>query len=143
MTNNKRKNKKKPNVEVKKRVLQIKDDFEDYAKITKMLGDRRVLLKLPDTTELIGIIPGRFRKRCWMKVGDIVLVSIREFQKDKVDIIHKYDDSEIKILVKQLEIPQFFIDDSVSSKNDLFDNGFEFTDDLDFNNIWIICICLF
>ena len=136
MTNNKRKNKKKPNVEVKKRVLQIKDDFEDYAKITKMLGDRRVLLKLPDTSELIGIIPGRFRKRCWMKVGNIVLVSIREFQKDKVDIIHKYDDSEIKILVKQLEIPQFFINDSESSKNDLFESGgFEFTDDLKFNNI--------
>ena len=126
MTNNKRKNKKKSNIEVQKRTLQIKKEMEEYGKITKMSGDRRVLLTLTDTTEVIGIIPGRFRKRCWMKVGDIVLVSIRDFQKDKVDIIHKFDNYETKELMKLLEIPPFF-DSSVTNNNNNFDLGFEFT----------------
>tara|TARA_B110000211_G_C14014051_1_gene524546 strand:+ start:607 stop:1020 length:414 start_codon:yes stop_codon:yes gene_type:complete len=137
MTNNKRKNKKKSNQEVKKRVIQIKKEMEDYGKIIKMLGDRRVMLVLPDTTQVIGIIPGRFRRRCWMRVEDIVLVSIRDFQKDKVDIIHKFNSSETRELTKILEIPPFFLDNTISatSTNITDDIGFEFSDKLDLDNI--------
>ena len=137
MTNNKRKNKKKSNQEVKKRVLQIRKDMEEDGKIIKMLGDRRVTIMLPCTTQVIGIIPGRFRKRCWMKVGDIVLVAIRDFQKDKVDIIHKFDSNETRDLTKMLEIPPFFLDDTISatSTNINDDVGFEFSDKLDLDNI--------
>lgn len=137
MTNNKRKNKKKSNQEVNKRVLQIRKDMEEYGKIIKMLGDRRVTIMLPCTTQVIGIIPGRFRKRCWMKVGDIVLVSIRDFQKDKVDIIHKFNSNETRDLTKILEIPPFFLDDTISatSTNINDDVGFEFSDKLDLDNI--------
>ena len=91
-----------------KRTLIYKQDMEEYAQITKMLGDRRVTVMFPDKTEFIAIIPGRFRKRCWMKVGDIVIVSRREFQETKMDILHKYNDDEVKVLIKEYEIPPFF-----------------------------------
>ena len=65
----KKKNKKNSGPVGTKRVLIYKGDMEEYAQMTKMLGDRRIIVMLPDKTETMAIIPGRFRKRCWIKVG--------------------------------------------------------------------------
>lgn len=109
-----------------KRQIEYKGDMEEYARITKMLGDRKVSLILPDSTEMLGVIPGRFRKRCWMEVGDIVLISRREFEDSKVDIIHKYKSDESIILVKMNEIPSSFLENEENEENE---DGILFIDD--------------
>ena len=101
-----------------KRPLLLKEDFQEYAKIDKNLGDRRLIVLLPNKKEMLAIIPGRFRKRCWMAVGDVILVSRREFQADKLDVIHKYNTEEIQKLVKTFEVPGFFLDGCVEAKNE-------------------------
>ena len=120
-----------------KRVIQFKDDMQEYVLMTKMLGDRRIMVRLPDTSEKMAIIPGRFRKRCWMKPGDVLLASYREFQANKLDIVHKYTTDEIRKLVGLDEIPSFFLDNvsgSVPAKESemgiVFDvkDGFVFDD---------------
>ena len=104
------KNKKNRTQNLPKRVLVFKEDMQEYAKITKMLGDRRVTVVLPDSSMMLAIIPGRFRRRCWMKVGDIILVSRRDFQDNKLDVIYKYNDDEKRALETGNEIPDFFLD---------------------------------
>jgi len=96
-------------------VMLFAEELEDYAKVTKSLGDRRVSVILPDKTEILAIIPGRFRKRIWVSVGDILLVSKREFQDGKVDILHKYDVADIHKLHKTGLLPDFFIDMEVGN----------------------------
>tara|TARA_B100000902_G_C27302473_1_gene913607 strand:- start:727 stop:1134 length:408 start_codon:yes stop_codon:yes gene_type:complete len=113
----KNKGKKRP-VEPTKRIMVYKQDMEEYAQITKMLGDRRVTVMFPNKEEFMAMIPGRFRKRCWMKVGEIVIVSRRDFQDSKMDILHKYTDEETKILAREYEIPPFFLD-TVTDPTDL------------------------
>lgn len=108
---NKRKNKKKGNNNDVKRPLILAGDLEEYGKIIKLLGDRRVRLLLTDNSEILGHIPGRFRKKVWMKLNDIVLVSRRDFQTNKTDILHKYTESECRKLYKQTEIPESFLYD--------------------------------
>ena len=44
------------------------------------------------------------RKRVYVSIGDYVMVSLRDFQDDKCDIIHKYNDQEVKSLRKFGEI---------------------------------------
>ena len=114
------KNKKKPssenNVSESKQII-YKDDMQQYGKITKLLGDRRVMMVAPDTTELQGHIQGKFRKRVWFTVGDVVLFSRRDFQDSKVDIIHKYSEADVKKLIKELEIPPNFTDESFGEGN--------------------------
>lgn len=117
--------KKKAVEETKKRILVYKGDMEEYGQITKMLGDLRVMVLLPDRTELMAIIPGRFRRRCWMKVGDVVLISRREYQDSKIDICYKYNEDEIRKLVSYYEIPSFF-EEIIDENTETAENYFEF-----------------
>jgi translation initiation factor 1A len=55
--------------------------FEKYGKIVKLMGDCRISVETPDNCSYVCHIPGKFRKRVWMKVGDIVLFSLRPFDK--------------------------------------------------------------
>ena len=90
------------------RTLELKDELQEYAKILKLQGDRRIIVMLPDSSEVLAIIPGRFRKRVWMGPGDVIVVSHREFQDGKMDVIYKYHTEEIRSLHKMGEIPDFF-----------------------------------
>lgn len=101
-----------------KRPLVLKEEMQEYAKIMSTLGDRRMNVILPDGTEILAVIPGRFRKRCWMGVGDIVLISRRDFQDNRVDIIHKYKREEHRKLLKLNEIPEFFLEADATGAQD-------------------------
>ena len=101
-----------------KRALIYKEELEEYAQVSKLLGDRRLMVTLPDRSETLAIIPGRFRKRCWMKIGDVVIVSRREFEVGKMDVIYKYNDDEIRNLLKDKEIPDYFTDTLANNNSD-------------------------
>lgn len=121
-----------------KRSLVFKQNMQEYVKMTKMLGDRRIMVLLPDKSEMMAVIPGRFRKRCWMRTGDILLASFREFQDNKLDIIHKYTSEEARKLVCYDEIPSFFLsignadtkeeDEKSGISFEIEDDGFNFDD---------------
>jgi len=114
----KKKGGKKKHGEGIKRQLEFKREDEEYAKITKLLGDRRVKMTLADNRETLGLIPGKFRKRVWMRIGDIVLVNRRDYQDDKSDILLKYTSEEIKNLHRTGEIPDFFVDTDAKREED-------------------------
>jgi len=122
-----------------KRTLEFKGDLQEYVVMTKMLGDRRIMVKLPDGSEMLAIIPGRFRKRCWMKAGDVLLASYREFQDNKLDICYKYDTDEARQLARYQEIPSFFLDAANGTAEVTEDDiGVTFgsaTDEFDFDDI--------
>lgn len=130
----KKKGKKNSTVVAEKRQLLYKNDYEEYAKITKSLGDRKMTVILPDTSEMLAVIPGRFRKRCWMNIGDVVLISRREFQVEKVDIIYKYNPDEIRTLNKEKEIPNFFVDTEIDYNDNPTDDGLFIDSDTDEEN---------
>lgn len=111
-----------------KRQLILAGDMQEYAKVMRCLGDRRLTVILTDSSEMLAVIPGRFRKRVWIKPDDIVIVSRREFQNNKLDIIHKYNSDEIRKLHKIGDIPDFFLDtDAEDTQNN--DNGFTIKND--------------
>ena len=115
-----------------KRSLVFKTFQEDYAIITQKLGDRRMMVKLADMgADIMGIIPGRFRKRCWFDIGDLCLVSQREFQEGKVDIVYKYTPDERRELCRLGEIPPTFsstmpeLGDDANEQDDAFEFAFD------------------
>ena len=44
--------------------------------------------------------------KVWINAGDIVLVSLREFQDSKADIIHRYNADEARNLKQYGELPE-------------------------------------
>lgn len=48
-----------------------------------------------DGTKRLAHIRGKMRKKVWINQGDIVLLSLRDFQDDKADVIVKYTPDEV------------------------------------------------
>jgi len=82
-------------------------DYQDVVRITKNLGDCRFECDpfRDQGTTIIGHIRGSLRKRVWMKAGDFVIVSFRDFDPNTCDIIHKYTDDEAIQLKSEGFIP--------------------------------------
>jgi translation initiation factor 1A len=127
------KNSNKRKGEVAQRELIFREDGQDYVRITSMLGDRRIRAVTTDNTDVLAIIPGRFRKkRCdRMGVGDVILVSHRDFQADKHDVIYKYNRDEVTRLRGYDEIPASFLSTETAGDDADEDDGFIFGDDTD------------
>ncbi len=70
--------------------------------IIQMLGFDRVRVRCEDGEIRIGRIPGRMKKRVWMRVGDTVLIVPWEFQSDlKGDVVWRYRNTETEWLQKK------------------------------------------
>ena len=105
MGGNKRKKEKKAPQESKKE-LEFKGEMEEDGHVTRLLGDARMEIQCFDGIKRIGHIRGKMRKRNWIANGDIVLVSLREYEQEKCDIINKYTEDEVRKLKKANEIPE-------------------------------------
>lgn len=91
--------------EQSKRQLEFKEAEQDYAIVDKVLGGCRLEVTLTDQSTHLAIIPGKFRKRVWINKSDVILVGIRKFGDDKVDVMHKYVPEEVRKLIQYEEIP--------------------------------------
>lgn len=118
---------------VDKRQIIYKTEGQEYAIITKMLGNGRCECKCYDGRTRLGHIRGKMHKRVWISIGDTVLVSLREYQDEKADIIHKYTSEETKTLISYNEITgNIKIDDEDGINNDNDSNA---SCEIDFNDI--------
>jgi initiation factor 1A len=94
----------------KGRELILRDKVgQEYARVERLLGNRRVLCLCLDGFERVCYIRGNMKNKkefTCVKLGDIVVIAIRDFQAtSKADIILKYTSQEVKQLVKLGEIP--------------------------------------
>jgi translation initiation factor 1A len=105
----------------KELVIRESIEEEDYAFVTRKLGNGRFHLTCQDNRERMGIISGKMRKRVWINVQDCVLIAKWEFQDEKCNIIHKYDANEVDRLQTMGELDSTFV-----NQNRL-DSGFEDT----------------
>lgn len=84
-----------------KRELIVKDEEQgnhihqaemsdtEYAQVVKMLGNARLEAQCVDGIRRLCQIRGKMRKKVWINMGDVVLVSLRSYEDEKGDIIHK------------------------------------------------------
>ncbi len=51
-------------------------------------------------------IRGKLRKKSWITQGDIILVSLRDFQEEQCDVLQKYIPDEARALKTLGELPE-------------------------------------
>ena len=73
--------------------LRLKEPGQEYAQITKCLGNCRFNVMCFDGKERMATMCGAMRKRKFVNQSDLVLVSLRDWQDEKCDIIDNYDEN--------------------------------------------------
>lgn len=116
---NKRKKEKASTQEGNKRELEFKSINEEYGVVTKLLGNCNLQVQLCNSSneKIIAHIRGTLRKKVWITVNDLVLISLRDFQSGKGDVIHVYNADEHRMLKSYGELPE-----SMEVKADIAEN---------------------
>ena len=74
--------------------LRMPEDDEVFATVRAMLGANRVTVRCADGVERTARIPGKMRKRVWIREDDVVLVKPWDWQDEKADVTWRYDKSD-------------------------------------------------
>ena len=122
------------------------EDDSHVAIITKVQGDSRYLCQIVNETGMeqntipVNLSKGtknKYSRGMIVGVGTHVLISIREFQKDKGDIIFVYKESEVPFLIERSVIKKVVNPDiNEKIKSDVGDNQIEDENDFfDFSDI--------
>lgn len=116
-----------------KRELTFKEEGQEYAQVIKMLGNGRLESMCFDGVKRLAHIRGKLRKKVWINQGDIILLSLRDYQDEKGDVILKYTADEARSLKAYGELPEsakINETDTYGAEGD-GDCGFEFDEDRD------------
>lgn len=112
--------------------LRLKEEGQEYAQIIKCLGNCRFNVLCFDGKERMATMCGTMRKRRFINQDDIVLVSLRDWQDAKCDIIDNYDENLVRKMKDKGLVPDSIkldVDKQYSDDDD--DNlGFVFSTDI-------------
>src|SRR3989338_7619314 len=72
-----------------------------FGVIEQRLGGSRMRVKCLDGKIRICRIPGRLKRKLWIREGDLLLIEPWEFDSDKGDVIFKYQPNQVDWLKKK------------------------------------------
>jgi translation initiation factor 1A len=79
---------------------------EIFAIAEQLLGASRIKVMCEDGVSRMGRIPGKIKKRMWIREGDLLIVKPWNFQNDKADIIFRYTKTESSYMSRKGLIPK-------------------------------------
>jgi len=111
------------------KALRYKEDGQEYAQIKTLKGNCRFDVFCFDGKDRMATLCGAMRKRKFVNQNDIVLVSLRDFQDGKCDIIDVYDNSQVQALKESKHIPDSI---RLEEENEFIEDNdnIEFTNDI-------------
>lgn len=71
----------------------------------QLLGASHLKVMCADGRSRMSRIPGKLRKRMWIREGDLVVIRPWEFQDEKADVVHRYTKTEATYLSRKGMIP--------------------------------------
>ncbi len=125
---------------------------EMFALADQILGGRRVSVLCEDGETRLARIPGKMRRRQWVREGDLIIVWPWDFQDSKADVKHRYTKTQAMYLSRKGVLPDdvdvfgmnvtqhddddddddiFGTMDEVEDEEEMFDEASEDDDDID------------
>lgn len=75
---------------------------QTFGEVIQLHGDRRMLVKCADGKERICRVPGRFKRKLWVRTGNMVLVEPWPFEGEKKgDVIWRYSNVQANYIRKR------------------------------------------
>ncbi len=87
------------------RVPQLRGG-EIFGIADQLLGASRIKVMCADGKSRLGRIPGKLKKRMWIREGDLLVVKPWDFQNEKCNILHRYTKTEASYLSRRGVIPK-------------------------------------
>ena len=78
---------------------------EMFALAEQILGGRRVTVLCADGETRMARIPGKMRRRQWVRDGDLIIVWPWDFQDSKADVKHRYTKTQAMYLSRKGVLP--------------------------------------
>jgi translation initiation factor 1A len=91
--------------EIRVRIPHLKQG-EIFGVADQLLGASRIKVMCADGKSRLGRIPGKLKKRMWIREGDLVVIRPWEFQDEKADILHRYTKTEASYLSRRGVVPK-------------------------------------
>ena len=96
-----------------------------FALASQILGGRRVTVLCEDGETRLARIPGKMRRRQWVREGDLIIVWPWDFQDAKADVKHRYTKTQAMYLSRKGVLPD---DVDMFGMNTKFDDDGEHDD---------------
>ena len=107
---------------------------EMFALADQILGGRRVSVLCADGETRLARIPGKMRRRQWVREGDLIIVWPWDFQDAKADVKHRYSKTQSMYLSRKGVLPEavdMFGMNTRQDDDDEFDDLFGNVNDMD------------
>jgi len=78
------------NSEERRMRLPHKKDLEMFGVVVQLHGSNKIRVMCEDGEERVCRIPGKMKKRVWVRENDVVIIKLWEFQKSKADLVWRY-----------------------------------------------------
>ncbi len=79
---------------------------EMYGIVEKLSGASHLLVMCQDGFTRSCRIPGKMKKRMWIREGDLVIVKPWEFQNEKADVVYRYTQTQASYLSRNRLLPE-------------------------------------
>jgi len=87
------------------RLPNIKEG-EMFGIADQLLGASKIKVMCEDGQSRVGRIPGKIKKRMWIREGDLLIVAIWDFEPSKCDVRFRYTRTQAMNLSKKKKIPK-------------------------------------
>ena len=83
-----------------------KKKSEMFAVADQLLGAYKIKIMCEDGQSRLGRIPGKIKKRMWIREGDLLIIQPWEFQDEKANILYRYTRTQATYLSRKKVIPE-------------------------------------
>jgi len=71
----------------------------------QLLGASHIKVMCADGKSRLGRIPGKMKKRMWIREGDLVIIKPWSFQDEKADVVWRYTKTQASYLSRRKMLP--------------------------------------
>lgn len=89
--------------------LPKKDENEMFAQVTQLCGSNQIKAMCDDSVERSCRIPGKLRKRVWLRTEDIIIVRLWDIEPAKADVTWRYLKPQVAQLQRKGLLKNFVI----------------------------------
>ncbi len=87
-------------------MLPNRKKSEIFGVAEQLLGGSRLIVMCEDGKSRLARIPGRMKRRMWIKTGDLLIIKPWQFQDEKANVVYRYTKTQAMNLARKRRLPE-------------------------------------